>query len=60
MEEMLAFLWLNKFTRMDLGGKNGGTRLRVNNMSPFSSFDFESEPTSDLEAFTSATNDFYY
>ena len=35
MKEALVFLWLIRFTRMDLGGRNGGTRFCVNDQSPF-------------------------
>jgi hypothetical protein len=59
MKEVLAFLWLIRFTGMDLGGRNGGTGFHVNDCLPFSGSDSESEPTSDSEDFTSATNDFF-
>jgi hypothetical protein len=34
MKEVLAFLWLIRFTGMDLGGSNGGTGFHVNDPSP--------------------------
>jgi hypothetical protein len=36
MEEALSFFWLVSFTRMELGGSNGGTGFRINYLSsPF-------------------------
>jgi hypothetical protein len=56
MEEALSFFWLVWFTRMELGGSNGGIRFCVNDpSSPNSGLELES--ASDLEAFTSTIND---
>jgi hypothetical protein len=61
MKEVLTFLWFIRFVGMDLGGgSNGGTGFCINDPClPFSGSDSESEPASDSEAFTSATNDFF-
>jgi hypothetical protein len=59
MEEVLTFFWLVWFTRLELGGSNGGTGFASMIHLPLSGSDSESEPTSDSEAFTSATSDFF-
>jgi hypothetical protein len=36
MEEVLSFFWLIWFTRIEIGGSNGGTGFHVNGLySPF-------------------------
>jgi hypothetical protein len=35
MKEALTFLWFIKFTEMNLGGRNDGTGLCINDLSPF-------------------------
>jgi hypothetical protein len=36
MEEALSFFWLIRFTKLELGGRNGGTGFHINDTySPF-------------------------
>jgi hypothetical protein len=58
MKEALTFLLFKRFVEMDLsGGSNGGTRFRINVLSPFLGSDSKLDPAYDSEAFTSTTND---
>jgi hypothetical protein len=52
MKEELTFLWFIKFIRLDLGGRNSGTWLDVNGLSPSYVSNSELEPTYDSEDFT--------
>ena len=61
MEEAFYLLWIFWLLLQDLHGGNGGVGLRIDNLLPLviplMGSDSDSEPTSDLEAFNSATTD---
>jgi hypothetical protein len=59
MEKSHSFFWLVWFTRLELGGRNVALGSVSMIHLPLFGSDSKSEPASDSEAFTSATNDFF-